>query len=389
MSTTNVTNPRPRRTKVKGERGVYYRDTRDGRRYEITFTDPATGKQRWLVVPGDLKAACAARGKKLDMISRGESVAKPSKLTLAEVGEAWLTSKTKLRSATVAWYTHARDAYIVPELGRRKVATITVDDVAQLVASMESKGYASWTIRGTLTVLGGILGYAVRRGHAPTNAVRQLERDERPANSERESRILDANEIPMFLTATPPLYRPMIATAIFTGLRQGELLGLKWADVDFEAGVVRVRHQLDRRGILTVPKTRQSLREVVLMPSLGRLLREHRIASRYSTDDDFVFASLTGGPMHYRNVVRRGFEKAAQAAGVNHITGAKLVFHDLRRTFGSLLIAQGCDIVFVSRQMGHSSVAVTLTVYAKLFDGERHACETSARLEAAFGGILL
>jgi integrase len=63
----------------------------------------------------------------------------------------------------------------------------------------------------------------------------------------------------------------------------------------------------------------------------------------------------------------------------------KLVFHDLRRTFGSLLIAQGCDVVYVSRQMGHSSVAVTLSVYAKEFDGRRHSADASARMEKAFG----
>lgn len=382
MSKATLTT-RPRRTRV--ERGIYYRDTPTGRRYEITFSDPATGRQRWQVIDGDLKAARAARGDKLSRIARGLSVAKPSTLTLAEVGEAWLASKTKLRPATVAWYTHAKNAYIVPALGRRKVAAVTVDDVAQLVATMEANGYASWTIRGTLTVLGGLLGYAVRRGYAPTNVVRQLERDERPAHTEREARILDADEIATFIAAAPKPYRTLIAVAVFTGLRQGELLGLKWCDVDFAAGVVRVRHQLGRDGLLVEPKTRQAIRGVVLMPSLSKLLAAHRLASPHSADDDFVFASLTGGPMHYRNVVRRGFEKAADATGVNGGDRPKLVFHDLRRTFGSLLIGQGCDVVFVSRQMGHSSVAVTLTVYAKLFDGQRHGADTAARLEAAFG----
>lgn len=135
-----------RRTKVAGERGIYYRDTPAGRRYEVTFTDPTTGRQRWQVVDGDLKAARAVRGDKLAKIARGENVGKPSKLTLAEVGEAWLASKTKLRPATVDWYRHARDAYIVPKLGKRKVASVTVDDVARLVTVMEGDGYASWTI---------------------------------------------------------------------------------------------------------------------------------------------------------------------------------------------------------------------------------------------------
>ncbi|HEV2590950.1 MAG TPA: site-specific integrase [Gaiellaceae bacterium] len=235
-------------------------------------------------------------------------------------------------------------------------------------------------------MLGGMLGYAVRRGHATTNVVRQLERDERPTHTQREGRVLDANEIQPFIDATPTLYRAIIVTAIFTGLRQGELLGLKWCDVELERGIVRVRRQLDRFGTLAEPKTRQSLREVVLMPSLASLLRRHRQASRYAGADDFVFASLTGGPWYYRNVVRRGFDKAKAVCGTDDGHGTTLVFHDLRRTFGSLLIAQGCDVVYVSRQMGHSSVGVTLGVYAKEFDAQRHGAETASKLEAAFGG---
>ena len=246
-------------------------------------------------------------------------------------------------------------------------------------------GYASWTIRGTLTVLGGMLGFAVRRGYAPTNVVGQLERDERPAHTEREQRILDADEIAGFIAATPKPYRVLVATAIFTGLRQSELLGLRWGDVDFQAGVVRVRRQLGRDGALVPPKTRGSVRDVVMMPSLSKMLAAHRLASAYSADGDFVFASLTGGPMHHRNILRRGFEKAAETAGMNGGDRPKLVFHDLRRTFGSLLISQGCDIVYVSRQMGDSSPGVTLVVYAKLFDGQRHGADTAARMEAAFG----
>jgi integrase len=92
-----------------------------------------------------------------------------------------------------------------------------------------------------------------------------------------------------------------------------------------------------------------------------------------------------GGPMHYRNLVRRGFAKAKERTGVDEGRETPLVFHDLRRTFGSLLIAQGCDVVYVSRQMGHSSVAVTLAVYAKEFDGRRHSADAAARMEAAFG----
>jgi integrase len=159
-------------------------------------------------------------------------------------------------------------------------------------------------------------------------------------------------------------------------MRLGELLGLKWGDVDFAASVVRVRRQADRQGKLASPKTRQGSRDIVLAPPLAKLLREHRLASRFSTDADFVFASATGGPLNGRNVSRRGLDKALDAAELG-----KLRFHDLRHTYASLLIAEGLNVVFVSRQLGHASPDITLRVYAHLFDAAEHAGRASAALE--------
>jgi len=166
--------------------------------------------------------------------------------------------------------------HIVPRLGRLKLSAVTEDDVAGLMAHMRGKGYAAWTIRGVLTPLGRIYSTAVRRGLAPSNPVRRLERGERPSVQRREMRVLDSAEIGKLLDAAPALYRPLIATALFTGTRQGETLGLRWADVDFDAGLIRVRRQLGRDGTLAQPKTAQAVRDVLLIPSLARILREHK-----------------------------------------------------------------------------------------------------------------
>jgi integrase len=151
-------------------------------------------------------------------------------------------------------------------------------------------------------VLGRILGHATRRGLVPVNAVARLERGERPRSVQREMRFLEREEIGLLLDAADNAHRPLLATAIFTGLRLGELLGLTWADIDLKAGLVRVRKQLDTNGVRVNPKTPQAIREVVLMPALGRILREHRLSSRFSGDREPVFASTAGTPMHYRNV---------------------------------------------------------------------------------------
>jgi integrase len=111
------------------------------------------------------------------------------------------------------------------------------------------------------------------------------------------------------------MYRSLLATAVYTGLRQSELLGLVWRDIDFEGGFVRVRRQLDRKRGYVEPKTTQAIREVVLAPSLGRSLREHRLASLHSRDDDPVFANAAGRPFEHRNVQARGFDKFVVVPG--------------------------------------------------------------------------
>lgn len=129
---------------------------------------------------------------------------------------------------------------------------------------MQEGGSAGWTIRGALSPLSRVLGHAARRGLIAENPMTRLERGERPAIAKREKRILDRAEIERLLAAandskTP--YRTLIATAVFTGLCQGELLGLVWADIDFDAALIRVRKQLDRSsGARVEPKTQAAVR---------------------------------------------------------------------------------------------------------------------------------
>src|SRR4051812_20186512 len=153
---------------------------------------------------------------------------------------------------------------------------------------MRQRGKAAWTVRATLTPLNRILGHAVRRGMIGTNPMDRLERGERPSVAPREMRILSRSDIGSLLESADDNYRPLLATATFTGVRLGELLGLTWANVDFDGGVVRVRRQLDRNGDRVEPKTAKAVRDVVLMPALARTLKEHRLRSRFARDADFT-----------------------------------------------------------------------------------------------------
>jgi integrase len=308
--------------------------------------------------------------------------------SFAEVAEEWLAAQHHLRPRTRRLYRTALDRHLFPRLGTRRIGDVDVDRIAALILQLERAGLSGWTIRGICTVLGRVLGHAARRGLIADNPIRRLERGERPRIVRREMRVLRPDEIDALLKAAIPSYRPILATAVFTGLRQGELLGLVWADVDFDAGVLHVRRQLDRGGDLVEPKTPQARRDVVLMPSLATLLREHKLASAHSGGADPVFATLTGAPMNHRNVTRRGLAAAVSRAGLDREGEPRLRFHDLRHTFASLLIAQGLNVVFVSRQLGHASPSFTLDQYGGLFDRAEHARRASEGLEAAFGGFL-
>ena len=234
--------------------------------------------------------------------------------------------------------------------------------------------------------LGRVFGYAVRRGIISENPVRKLERGERPKISRKDQRVLSHDEIAALLEACSSAARPVIATACYTGLRDGELRGLTWADVDFDGGFVLVRQQLGRGKAAKLARVKSDAgrREVVLMPQLAAVLKRHKLASPHSADEDFVFAKTDGRPLDHRTT-SRWISSAADRAGLEGVT-----MHSCRHGFASYLIVElGLDVVQVSRQLGHASPTITLGIYAHLFDNARHAEDIRARMaSSAFGAVL-
>ena len=365
--------------------GIYYRQTENGeRRYMFTYRDSG-GRQRWRTVEGGIDEAKAAQADLVVRKAKGERI-QPTRLTFADAATRWLDSKTRLRERTRIGYEGALRNHLLPVLGTRTIHAITEDDLARLVRELEARQLAPWTIRGVLVVASGVFKHAVRNGWRTGNPVLNLERDERPTTLPREQRILEENEIKALLNHAPAKYAPILRTAVFTGLRLGEALGLRWSDIDFSRGVIRVRRQLTQLGELAETKTASSRRDVVMFPDLARFLREHRLASPYSGEDEFVFATREGTPFLYGNVMKRGLDKAASEAKLNRPGEPKLRLHDLRHCFASMLIREGADVVFVARQLGHANPAITLRVYAHLFDSEAQAARMREALEARFGG---
>jgi integrase len=181
-----------------------------------------------------------------------------------------------------------------------------------------------------------------------------------------------------------------VATALGSGLRRSELLGLRWKDVDLAAGALRVEQALEqtkRGGLLfRQPKTVYGRRSVSLAPSTVATLREHRRAQQEqrlalglgrAPEDALVFAAWDGSPRS-PNAVTKEWQLALRQIGL------KATLHSLRHSHASTLIASGLDVLTISRRLGHGSPAITLSVYGHLFRTDDRA---AAIIEAALSGL--
>ena len=358
------------------------------------------GRPRFKTVGGKLAEARRQRDLLSAKVQRGELLA-PTQITFAELAETWIegfaaqVAAEERSERTLENYRYHLDRHLLPAFGRRRLPEITTDDCARLVASLRGKGLAAKTIAGALVPLGRVLALALRRGYIADNPLRRLEASERPRITRREQRVLTHKEIGKLLAACLPAYRPFIASALYSGMRLSELLGLTWAEVDLAEGLIHVRYQLSRARVDKPArrvrlKTPSAVRDIPLLPQLAALLKRHKLASPHSAAGDYVFATALGTPLGYRNVERRGLRRAANIADVNEEGRSPLRVHDLRHTFASHLIVDlKLDVAQVSRVLGHARPSITLDTYTHLFDQAAHAADIREQMaKSEFGSLL-
>jgi integrase len=262
------------------------------------------------------------------------------------------------------------------------LTALTADDVASWSAANE-RSLAPTTAKIALITLNAICRFAVRRQWMIANPVLALEPSEKPHWTPGRVGILEGQALSRVLDQSGR-YRPLFELLAFTGLRIGEALGLTWADVDFERDLLRVHRQLSRYKVHSDLKTQAGRREIVLAPGIVRLLRDCWAKTKYRGPDDFVFTVATGHCFDYRKV-GEAFRTAVRRTGIRE--DGRLSLHSLRHGFASLLIAEGLDIVFVSRQLGHADASVTLSVYAHLFARAKHAPAARSAIEASYAAM--
>lgn len=357
-------------------KGVYAHDTLKGVVYEVDYKG-SDGKRRFKTLPVGTTAreANEERSRIIARMSRGERIA-PTRRTVEDLWKEWIPLQNQLRPGTIERYETGMRR-VLPLIGQRKVADLTVSHVASMVSELVGKGYKAWTIRGDLTALSRLMQYAIREGMRSTNPVKDLDKNERPKSDARPLRILDRNEIGLLLNAASPSYKPILTVALFTGLRRGEILALEWSDVDFEKGKIHVR----------ASKTATGVRSVVAVAAVVRTLSalslsHHTRQSETGVAARLVFSTGLGNALGARNVLRSHYT-AVERAGIESVR-----FHDLRHTFASILIDQGHDVAFVSAQMGHSKISTTWDIYGHLWDAEAKEERMREAFDREFGQIL-
>ena len=290
-----------------------------------------------------------------------------------------------LKPSTRSAYASVIRRHLLPWFGRMRMDRITPGLIQRFVAETllrpsdaTGRMLAPKTFRNTLRILSKIFSCAVDWRVIARSPVQRITL---PRVEHREMDFLRPLEVQRLLEAAPnEETRCLFLVAIFTGLRQGELLALEWRHVDVEGRTIRVRQSFSRGEILT-PKTRSSMRDVRLGANVAAALAAHK--SHVADRSAFVFSNGEGKPLDGPNVAKRIFHPSLQRAGLRRIR-----WHDLRHSYASLMLNEGCNVKYLSAQMGHASAQITLDRYAHLIPERHDATVDAVDALAAFSSQL-
>lgn len=339
--------------------------------------DTATGKYRRIseTFHGTRAQAEKRWGTRQAELDRGIGLGQG--VTFADVWSKWMTVKShQCRASTMASYTMLGNTHILPQLGAKRLDKLTALDIQEAVTRWQAPGarrdtrgdtLSPRTVRYLRSLVVGVLDQAVRWQLVGTNVARLVET---PKSVPIKFVWWTPEEGRRFLATAEshPLYIAF-ALALGTGLRRGEILGLRWTDIDETADTLTVGQTLSTvRGQLVFgpPKTPESRRTIPLDRALLKRLREHRQRQREHRillgpdyqDHGLVVQSARGTPVGPR-IFGRVFDRLQSAAGVPRIR-----LHDLRHTHASWLLSMGVDARTIADRLGHTQVSFTLQTYA-------------------------
>lgn len=303
----------------------------------------------------------------LDQREKGTLVTGP-KQTVRQYFLQWLDAvRPSLRVRTVVRYEQFVRLHVLPDLGSLTLTKLSPQHLQRLYTSRIDAGLSPTTVNHLHALIHKALSNAVRWGAVHRNVADLVDP---PRHQHFEITTLNAAQTREFLdSAVGNRLEALFVLAVTTGMRQGELLGLRWRDVDLDAGTLQIRGSMQATpdGLrIMEPKTPGSRRQVLLSKQPVEALRRHRVAQAAERlrigaawgDKELVFCSATGGPMTPSGL-RRSYEPLLKRAGLR-----RMRFHDLRHTSATLLLGRGVHPKVVSEMLGHTRISTTLDLYS-------------------------
>ena len=299
--------------------------------------------------------------------------APPGHLTVEEHLHQWLDGyvKTNCSQRTLDGYQSIIEHHLIPALGHIQLKHLN-PQVIQAYYGKACEKLSARTVHHQHRVLSQSLKYAVRQGYLGRNPAELVDP---PSPRKKVMRTLTPGEVEVLLDmAKDNRYYPVIYTALSTGLRQAELLGLRWRDIDLDMMSISVSQVLyKRRGVYQFkePKTSRSRRRVATTPKLALFLKQYRAGrenlylelGQILSLDSLVFGTPEGKPFN-PSVLSHDFGRMVKRIGLEGVR-----FHDLRHTFASLMLLRGAKPKVISEALGHASVAFTMDTYSHIIEG--------------------
>lgn len=323
-------------------------------------------------------------------IREGIHVADSASVSVSQAGRFWIATAEAagLERATVVNYRQHLDLHISPLLGATRLSTLTIPIIRAFEDQLRLAGRSPTMQRKVLVSLGSLIADAQERGLVARNVVRDM-RSRRKGKQERQEKrqkgrlkvgvdIPTREEVKAIVDALQGRWRPMLLTAIFTGLRASELRGLRWGDIDLDRGEIHVHQRADRFNDIGRPKSEAGERTVPIPPLVANTLREWKLSSPKGALD-LAFSNGKGNVETYSNIVKRGFFPAQLKAGValvspDGINEPKYTgLHCLRHFYASWCINRprdgglGLPPKVVQERLGHSSIILTMDTYGHIF----------------------
>ncbi|SDI40442.1 tyrosine-type recombinase/integrase [Lutimaribacter saemankumensis] len=302
--------------------------------------------------------------------------------TVREACDAWLKEcqRNNLERATIRSYRGHVIHHIDQKIGDLLVGELTRGDVAEFLDDLQDEGVSRSMTKKVLGSLRSALDKAMQLEWVDRNVARDVKL-KRNRRDEEERIIPTKDEIKIMIENVPDRHRPLIVTAIFTGMRISELRGLTWDCVDFEARLIHIRKRADRFNEMGKPKSRTGRRSIPMAPMVHDTLQAWR-EDCPKGDVDLVFPNGKGNVENHSNIHNRVLVPLLLENGIVDEEGKpKFSFHALRHAAASLFIEQNWPPKKIQALMGHSSINVTMDVYGHLFESPEEDVALFAKLE--------